>query len=238
MTKEQFIQIETSWKALLDAANAHYRTVLSTDDLLQLSVKDLQELIQFSKTFIKQQEMLFCDFRHLIGMGNLKVTECSKLTALFKDISAFRSDAKRIAQIGDILNITYIPAQSKYKLKLTSDITLISTLRPGQVSGKIYEEEDIELLDVSKKPMVYKDITNKLIVEVNNDSDSLIELRKLFNNAAGQTQNPKINLETFQHKLEKGESWYGITPIKTTTGYSFIIPINHQLYSFIEQYSK
>lgn len=82
MTKEQFIQIETSWKALLYAANNHYRTVLSTDDLLQLSVKELQELIQFSKTFIKQLEMLFCDFRHLIGMGNLKVTECSKLTAL------------------------------------------------------------------------------------------------------------------------------------------------------------
>ena len=52
MTAEQIDLIKESWSALLADVRAHYDNILSTEDLKNLTVNQLLELIEFSKSLI------------------------------------------------------------------------------------------------------------------------------------------------------------------------------------------
>ena len=71
-------------------------------------------------------DQLFCDYRHIIGMETLKVTDKSKLTSLLGEIELYRTDAKRIAGITDFNLVNLIPASSTYELKTVAGIQLTS----------------------------------------------------------------------------------------------------------------
>lgn len=132
MTTEQIALIKESWSALLADVKAHYDNILSTEDLKNLTVNQLLELIEFSKNLIGKMEALFCDYRHIIGMATIKITDRNFLTSILRDIELYRTDAKRIAGITDLNLVNLIPASSAYELKLTPGIELKSKVRPGQ----------------------------------------------------------------------------------------------------------
>ena len=132
MTTEQIALIKESWSALLADVKAHYDNILSTEDLKNLTVNQLLELIEFSKNLIGKMEALFCDYRHIIGMATIKITDRNFLTSILRDIELYRTDAKRIAGITDLNLVNLIPASSTYELKLTPGIELKSKVRPGQ----------------------------------------------------------------------------------------------------------
>ena len=132
MTTEQIALIKESWSALLADVRAHYDNILSTEDLKNLTVNQLLELIEFSKSLIGKMEALFCDYRHIIGMATIKITDRNFLTSVLRDIELYRTDAKRIAGITDLNLVNLIPASSTYELKLTPGIKLKSKVRQGQ----------------------------------------------------------------------------------------------------------
>lgn len=145
MTTEQIALIKESWSALLADVKAHYDNILSTEDLKNLTVNQLLELIEFSKSLIGKMEALFCDYRHIIGMATIKITDRNFLTSILRDIELYRTDAKRIAGITDLNLVNLIPASSTYELKLTPGIELKSKVRPGQEELDISSEVEIPL---------------------------------------------------------------------------------------------
>ena len=145
MTTEQIDLIKESWSALLADVKAHYDNILSTEDLKNLTVNQLLELIEFSKSLIGKMEALFCDYRHIIGMATIKITDRNFLTSILRDIELYRTDAKRIAGITDLNLVNLIPASSTYELKLTPDIKLNSKVRPGQEEPETSSEVEIPL---------------------------------------------------------------------------------------------
>ena len=145
MTTEQIALIKESWSALLADVKAHYDNILSTEDLKNLTVNQLLELIEFSKNLIGKMEALFCDYRHIIGMATIKITDRSFLTSILRDIELYRTDAKRIAGITDLNLVNLIPASSTYELKLTPGIKLKSKVRPGQEKPETSSEVEIPL---------------------------------------------------------------------------------------------
>ena len=145
MTTEQIALIKESWSALLADVRAHYDNILSTEDLKNLTVNQLLELIEFSKNLIGKMEALFCDYRHIIGMATIKITDRNFLTSILRDIELYRTDAKRIAGIADLNLVNLIPASSTYELKLTPGIKLKSKVRPGQEELEISSEVEIPL---------------------------------------------------------------------------------------------
>lgn len=145
MTAEQLALIKESWSALLADVKAHYDNVLSTEDLKNLTVNQLLELIEFSKNLIGKMEALFCDYRHIIGMATIKITDRNFLTSILRDIELYRTDAKRIAGITDLNLVNLIPASSAYELKLTPGIELKSKVRPGQEGPETSSEVEIPL---------------------------------------------------------------------------------------------
>lgn len=145
MTTEQIDLIKESWSALLTDVRAHYDNILSTEDLKNLTVNQLLELIEFSKNLIGKMEALFCDYRHIIGMATIKITDRNFLTSILRDIELYRTDAKRIAGITDLNLVNIIPASSTYELKLTPGIKLKSKVRPGQEEPEASSEVEIPL---------------------------------------------------------------------------------------------
>ena len=145
MTTEQIALIKESWSALLADVKAHYDNILSTEDLKNLTVNQLLELIEFSKNLIGKMEALFCDYRHIIGMATIKITDRNFLTSILRDIELYRTDAKRIAGITDLNLVNLIPASSTYELKLTPGIKLNSKVRPGQEEPETSSEVEIPL---------------------------------------------------------------------------------------------
>ena len=145
MTTEQIALIKESWSALLADVKAHYDNILSTEDLKNLTVNQLLELIEFSKSLIGKMEALFCDYRHIIGMATIKITDRNFLTSILRDIELYRTDAKRIAGITDLNLVNLIPASSTYELKLTPGIKLNSKVRPGQEEPETSSEVEIPL---------------------------------------------------------------------------------------------
>ena len=145
MTTEQINLIKESWSALLADVRAHYDNILSTEDLKNLTVNQLLELIEFSKSLIGKMEALFCDYRHIIGMATIKITDRNFLTSTLRDIELYRTDAKRIAGITDLNLVNLIPASSTYELKLTPGIKLNSKVRPGQEEPETSSEVEIPL---------------------------------------------------------------------------------------------
>ena len=145
MTTEQIDLIKESWSALLADVRAHYDNILSTEDLKNLTVNQLLELIEFSKNLIGKMEALFCDYRHIIGMATIKITDRNFLTSILRDIELYRTDAKRIAGITDLNLVNLIPASSAYELKLTPGIELKSKVRPGQEEPEASSEVEIPL---------------------------------------------------------------------------------------------
>ena len=145
MTTEQIALIKESWSALLADVKAHYDNILSTEDLKNLTVNQLLELIEFSKSLIGKMEALFCDYRHIIGMATIKITDRNFLTSILRDIELYRTDAKRIAGITDLNLVNLIRASSTYELKLTPGIELKSKVRPGQEEPETSSEVEIPL---------------------------------------------------------------------------------------------
>lgn len=177
MTTEQIALIKESWSALLADVKAHYDNILSTEDLKNLTVNQLLELIEFSKNLIGKMEALFCDYRHIIGMATIKITDRNFLTSILRDIELYRTDAKRIAGIADLNLVNLIPASSTYELKLTPGIELKSKVRPGQEELETLSEVEIPLTPESD-PESFMRLAGDNIIKFT--LDKLEEAQKLF----------------------------------------------------------
>lgn len=214
LTNDQIAAVIQRWTFVSQQAHSHFDSILNTDDLKNLTVAQLQDLIEYSKLFIIEMEALFCDYRHLIGMVKLKVTDRSKLTSLFIDITSFRPDAKRIASCSSIMNLEFIPARSAYILKLNPEIKLVSGLRAGQ------QLTDVVLSKTENTLTIRQQSTS--LIKVSFKVDDIPLVRSLFNTATKETQDPNSNVDKLITKLESGKA-YGFDVTKENDVYTIHI---------------
>lgn len=105
MKKEDFEIISNTLTDRINACKKHLTIFETKTDLEDLSIKQLKELIAFSKEeYAHQSHILTIDLYHLLGMANLTVCQTSKIVKLVKDYTYYRPLLNRLGKTAVDLN--------------------------------------------------------------------------------------------------------------------------------------
>lgn len=166
MKKEVFEIIKSNLKSHLEDCKKHLDHILTTEDLSNITIKEFIELKSFAKKEeVDMTEICMVDLYHVIGMGDLTVTQMNVFLRLFKEYSSYRSDIKCLATMETVDKLPKLPSRSSFKLHKLGDITLQSKLR-GRVEDEV--EPIVEQNNVSD----YHEVKEK-------DVGSLVQLGNL-----------------------------------------------------------
>lgn len=137
MKKEEFEIIKTNLENRIQNCKKYLDKILTTDDLLNLTLKDLFELRKFCKQEVDEMTTIcMVDLYHVLGMGNLTVVQQNTFLKLFKEYSTYRSDLKALGtKFNNLEELPHIPTRTKFKLLKLGDITLYA--------GRGLDEEEI-----------------------------------------------------------------------------------------------
>ena len=143
MKKEEFEVIKTNLENRVELCRKYLDNVVSKEDLLNLSVKEILELRDFCrKESAEMTQICMVDLYHVIGMGNLTLVQQNTFLKLFREYTTYRSDLKCLStHLSNIDDIPDIPTKSKFKLLQLGNVTLYSG-RSGETTVEI--EETIE----------------------------------------------------------------------------------------------
>ena len=136
MEKILFDTIKDTWESTANEAHNAFCNAASNEYLESMSVKDLRDLIKYSRQFCAYMENLFCDFRHLLGMSELSASERGILTKLFTSITQYRPIAKRISAIRELDFSIKENISSNYELKTVANIVLQKDLSSGECRSR------------------------------------------------------------------------------------------------------
>lgn len=130
MNKATFETIKASLEERVNICKTHLDHIITTEDLKNITVSEAQEL----KAWAKQEsaimtEIVMVDFYHIIGMGELTVTQTNLFIKLIKEYMSYRSDLKTIGAHLSLDNLPNLPSVSEFTLKRLGDITLTSKVR-------------------------------------------------------------------------------------------------------------
>lgn len=92
MNKKLFEQIYVNLQKRIDLCREQFDTLSSGISLEDLSIKQVKNLITFSKEEYEiQTHILMIDLYHILGMGNLTAIQVTTLVKLIKEYSSYRS---------------------------------------------------------------------------------------------------------------------------------------------------
>jgi len=149
MIKEDFEKITTALEIRIGACEQYLGHIKTTEDLSNITVKDLAELRLFCKREVGiMTQIAMVDFYHVIGMGNLTAVQEATFVKRMKQYLRYRPNVKHLAKELDNLNLDSlpeIPAKTKFKLMALCDLTLFSS-KAAQDDANT-EAEDIESIE-------------------------------------------------------------------------------------------
>lgn len=139
MNKEIFEKIQTRLETRITKCDLYLCHIETTDDLKKLTIEQAQALLKFCR---EEEAMMTkfvqCDLYHLIGMGDLTPPQMAKLTYLTRDWLKYRGTIKTVAMNFDkISQLPGLPANTVYRLKTWSDITLSTTGALAATASKV-----------------------------------------------------------------------------------------------------
>lgn len=177
MKKEIFEIIQTNLQTRIDACKRHLDHIQTTEDLSKISIKEFIDL----KTFCKHEqvdmtEIVMVDFYHVIGMGDLTITQRNKFLSMMYEYTSYRSDIKCISVMDNVEKLPKLPSRSSFKLHKLGDITLTSKLR-----GRCKEDvepvvEELNVDDYNKAKQ--DDLVNVVQVGTIKMQGNVIEMKK------------------------------------------------------------
>ena len=194
MKKEVFEIIKTNLENRVAMCRKYLDSVISTEDLSNLTINQFKELKSFCKQEqIDMTEICMVDFYHVVGMGELTMTQQNVLMKLFKEYTSYRSDLKAISMMDSIDNLPNLPSRSSFKLHKLGNITLVSKLRGrNENTEPIIEEENISDYGEAKTKDTCSEIKiNSLSIKGNIlelDTADVDEVMKYFN-PSGKKEN-------------------------------------------------
>lgn len=138
MKQETFDTIKTNLETRINACKAHLDHIQTTEDLANISIREFIELKSFAKKEqVDMTEIIMVDLYHVLGMGELTVSQRNVFLKLINEYMSYRSDIKMLSVVDNIEKLPKLPSRSSFKLHKLGDITLTSKLR-----GRC--DEDIE----------------------------------------------------------------------------------------------
>ena len=141
MTNDNFETIKATLEKRIAACNLRLGFILTTEDLNQLTIQEARTLKYWAKNEqAKMDRIITTDLYHIIGMGELTVTQMNLFIKLIKEYLAFRSDIKAIASNLTIENIPELPTVSEYTLTGFGNIKLVSKTRDRGEAASVIKE--------------------------------------------------------------------------------------------------
>lgn len=133
MDKVLFDQCIVNFNKIISNCHTYLDNLECKADIENLTLKQIQDLKKFCVKEQSQQDKIFSEIRHLLGMGNLSPVQTSQLIKCYKEYASFRSDIKNIANhLNSINDIPDIPTKAEYELTILGNFKLTSTLRCGK----------------------------------------------------------------------------------------------------------
>lgn len=149
MEKELFDQIKNDLQERVDACKDYY--VESTEDIKNLSLRAIVALRDFAKKeYDDMTTIAMVDLYHIIGMGELTVTQMNTFLRLMREYLSYRPFITAIShQLVDFDNLPNIPARTKFRtLRLAKGTELTSGPEEGdevEDTGSVQEYEQIKI---------------------------------------------------------------------------------------------
>lgn len=161
MKQEIFNIIKTNLEDRVNACKAHLDNIKSTEDLANLTIKEFIELRSFAKKEqVDMTEIVMVDLYHVLGMGELTVSQRNVFLQLINKYMSYRSDIKMLAMTDSIEKLPKLPSCSSFKLHKLGNITLISKLRGRNETGAEPIEESAKIKDYGETK--YADLTSTI----------------------------------------------------------------------------
>lgn len=201
MKKEYFDNIINNLQQRVDLAKKYVSPLNSKDDILNLTVKDLQTTVGVCRTLQSDMDKIYIDLHHIFGMGNLTVIQTSKLIKLMNEFVSYRSDIKALVQIDNLNLIPKLPTTSSYTLQVLDSITLINTRGIGSSI-----EEDSEDSVNSNYYKFTKDEIGNINIEIVNSNKAIHKFGSMLFKLNGAT----YNKNSFTKKVKNGKEVFGI----------------------------
>ena len=126
MKKEEFDLVISALQERLDDCKKYLGEIQTTEDLKNITIKQALELKDFCVAEVeKMTKIAMVDLYHIIGMGDLSVSQMMKFIFLMKAYLAYRPNIKSISKGFDSMtNLPKIPVKTKFKLLALCDLTL------------------------------------------------------------------------------------------------------------------
>ena len=125
MNKEDFEIIQNKLQERIDLCKKYLGCLDEENDLNELSVRQVRDIKAFCDSEIKiQTRILMVDLYHVIGMGNLSVSQTGAFLKAIKEYSDYRPIIKTVNKMAlDFNNMPKIIKASSFRL-LELDVTL------------------------------------------------------------------------------------------------------------------
>ena len=126
MKKEEFDLVISALQERLDNCEKYLGEIKTTEDLKNITIGQALELKDFCVAEVeKMTKIAMVDLYHIIGMGDLSVSQMMKFIFLMKAYLAYRPNIKSISKGFDSMtNLPKIPVKTKFKLLALCDLTL------------------------------------------------------------------------------------------------------------------
>ena len=171
MKKEEFDLVISALQERLDNCEKYLGEIKTTEDLKNITIGQALELKDFCVAEVeKMTKIAMVDLYHIIGMGDLSVSQMMKFIFLMKAYLAYRPNIKSISKGFDSMtNLPKIPVKTKFKLLALCDLTLTA----GEDEEAFEDNATIDEYTELKKVNVKKDeeVSEKADEEVSEKTD-------------------------------------------------------------------
>ena len=171
MKKEEFDLVISALQERLDNCEKYLGEIKTTEDLKNITIGQALELKDFCVAEVeKMTKIAMVDLYHIIGMGDLSVSQMMKFIFLMKAYLAYRPNIKSISKGFDSMtNLPKIPVKTKFKLLALCDLTLTA----GEDEEAFEDNATVDEYTELKKVNVKKDeeVSEKTDEEVSEKTD-------------------------------------------------------------------
>ncbi len=160
MDKENFKIIQNNLESRVAKCQEKMDHILTTEDLTNITIKEFLELQSFCREEqIDMTEILMVDLYHVLGMGNLTVSQRNIFLSLIHKYASYRSDMKCICSMKEISDLPKLPSKSKFKLHKLGNVTLESEPRGPGRALEVLDETEVTIGDYKQAKIEDRNLT-------------------------------------------------------------------------------
>jgi len=214
MLAEDFNTIVSKLQERVNGCRFYLDIIKDKESLSHLSVEEVLKIKLFcDKELVKQTRILMVDVYHIIGMGNLSVSQLCTFNKLIKEYSSYRPDIKAISKWDTKLSsLPNVPKKTSFKL-----LELGITVNSGRDNvDEVYEEKEdvddysedtVETVEIPKENVVGKFNNGKIYLTSEQISDFIEDIKLKIVGFNNISKMDKIKKEITNESNSLGCKW-------------------------------